>query len=135
MRIWPLLLFALAACNTPGQPFRGLPATRVTVEGSVFEVRIAEDRAEAIRVNTQYAPRFGPIRERARIAMAEVSGCEVKTVQGDILHFEKGAKGHWKDPRKEMELGFQDSGGSLMLQLSKGGKHWRWRKLSGGNQH
>ncbi|WP_299876361.1 hypothetical protein [uncultured Sulfitobacter sp.] len=42
-----------------------------------------EDRAEAIRINPEYAPRFGPIRTRAAAAMAQVSGCEVKAVGGD----------------------------------------------------
>lgn len=73
----------LTACNTAGPHFRGLPATRVTVDGSVFDVRVRDELAEAIRVNTQYAPRFGPIRARAGIAMAQVSGCEVKEVRGD----------------------------------------------------
>lgn len=73
----------MTACNTAGPHFRGLPATRVTVEGSVFDVRVRDELAEAIRVNPQYAPRFGPIKERARIAMAQVSGCEVKEVRGD----------------------------------------------------
>ncbi len=78
----PLLLL-LAACNTAGPHFRGLPATRVTVEGSTFDVRVRDNLAEAIRVNVEYAPRFGPIKERARIAMAQVSGCTVKEVRGD----------------------------------------------------
>ena len=75
--------FVLAGCNTAGPHFRGLPATRVTVEGSVFDVRVRGELAEAMRVNMQYAPRFGPIRERAGVAMAQVSGCKVKEVRGD----------------------------------------------------
>lgn len=78
-----LLSLFLAGCNTAGPHFRGLPATRVTVEGSVFDVRVRDNLAEAIRVNAQYAPRFGPIRERAGVAMAQVSGCKVKEVRGD----------------------------------------------------
>ena len=81
-QLLPLLLL-LAACNTAGPGFRGLPATRVVVDGSTFDVRVHENRAEAIRVNFEYAPRFGPIKERARKAMAQVSGCEVKSVGGD----------------------------------------------------
>lgn len=73
----------LAACNTPGPHFRGLPATRITVEGSTFDVRVRGKLAEAIRINPEYAPRFSPVRERAGIAMARVSGCEVKEVRGD----------------------------------------------------
>ncbi len=78
-----LLLTALTACNTPSPAFRGLPPTRVTVDGSTFDVRVREDRAEAIRINPEYAPRFGPIRTRAAAAMAQVSGCDVKAVGGD----------------------------------------------------
>lgn len=85
LRISSLLLFltALIACNTPSPAFRGLPPTRVTIDGSTFDVRVREDRAEVIRINPEYAPRFGLIRDRAAAAMAQVSGCEVKAVGGD----------------------------------------------------
>ena len=78
-----LMILILAACNTAGPHFRGLPATTVTVGGSTFDVRVRGELAEAIRTNMQYAPRFGPIRERAATAMAMVSGCAVKEVRGD----------------------------------------------------
>ncbi|MCX7566741.1 hypothetical protein OS189_10350 [Sulfitobacter sp. F26169L] len=77
------LILALGACNTAGPHFRGLPATTVTVDGSTFDVRVRNELAEAIRTSTEYAPRFGVIRERAGRAMAMVSGCEVKEVRGD----------------------------------------------------
>lgn len=73
----------LLACNMPGPHFRGLAATRVTVQGSTFDVRMRGELAEAIRINPEYAPRFDPIRRRAGIAMARVSGCTVKEVRGD----------------------------------------------------
>lgn len=60
-----------------------MPASRVTVDGSTFDVRLRDGHAEAIRINPQYAPRFGPIKERARRAMAQVSGCEVRKITGD----------------------------------------------------
>ena len=78
-----LLLLVVTGCNTAGPHFRGLPATTVTVDGSTFDVRVRGDLAEAIRTNAEYAPRFGPIRDRAGRAMAMVSGCEVKEVRGD----------------------------------------------------
>lgn len=93
-----ILVFLVAACNTAGPHFRGLPATTVTVDGSTFDVRVRGELAEAIRTNTEYAPRFGPIRERAGRAMAMVSGCVVKEVRGDqaqatgILRCGKGGK-------------------------------------------
>ncbi|MCR8824975.1 hypothetical protein [Pseudosulfitobacter koreensis] len=73
----------LAACNTPGPHFRGLPATRVTVEGSTFDVRVRDRLAEALRINPEYAPGFGPIQDRAGVAMQQVSGCRVTEVRGD----------------------------------------------------
>jgi hypothetical protein len=77
------LCCVLAGCNTAGPHFRDLPATRVEVDGSVFDVRVRGELAEAMRVNMQYAPRFGPIRDRAARAMAQVSGCVVTEVRGD----------------------------------------------------
>ena len=80
-----LLVFVLllAACNTPGAHFRGLPKTTVTIDGSTFDVRVNGRLAEALRTNPEYAPRFGPIRDRAKWAMELVSGCIVKKVGGD----------------------------------------------------
>lgn len=78
-----LFLLLLTACNTPGPHFRGLEAARITVEGSTFDVRVRDRLAEALRVNPQYAPRFGPIAGRARQAMEAVSGCTVREVRGD----------------------------------------------------
>ncbi len=77
------MCFALTACNTAGPHFRGLPATTVTVDGSTFDVRVNGRLAEALRTNMQYAPRFGPIKQRAAAAMEMVSGCRVKEVRGD----------------------------------------------------
>ncbi|WP_223274880.1 hypothetical protein [Tateyamaria sp. syn59] len=83
MRFVLFACLALAACNTAGPHFRGLPATTVTVDGSTFDVRVNGRLAEALRTNMQYAPRFGPIKARAAKAMEIVSGCKVKEVRGD----------------------------------------------------
>lgn len=91
---------ALTACNAAGPHFRDLPATTITVDGSTFDVRVRGRLAEAIRTNTQYAPRFGPVRMRAARAMQMVSGCKVKEVRGDqaqatgILDCGKGGPRH-----------------------------------------
>ncbi|MCG7522125.1 hypothetical protein [Ruegeria sp. Ofav3-42] len=81
IRYLPLLV--LAACSAGTPHFRNLPATRVAVNGSVFDVRVRGELAEAVRINTQYAPRLGPIRDRAGLAMAQVSGCPILDVLGD----------------------------------------------------
>lgn len=83
MRFVLFLLPLLAACNTAGPEFRGLPATQITVQGSTFDLRLRGNRAEAIRVNAQYAPRVGPIHARAAFAMTQVSGCRVRALSGD----------------------------------------------------
>lgn len=76
-------LVILAGCNAPTGYFRAVPPTRIAVNGSVFDVRARGTLAEAVRVNPQYAPRFGPIRTRAGLAMALISGCSVSHVLGD----------------------------------------------------
>jgi len=78
-----LVMVIVTGCNMPSAHFSGLPATAITVDGSDFDVRINGNQAEAIRTNMEYAPRFGPIRDRAARAMAQVSGCEVTHVAGD----------------------------------------------------
>lgn len=78
-----VILAGLAACNGPSPHFHAVPATRIAVNGSTFDVRVRGNLAEAVRVTPQYAPRFGPIRYRAGLAMALVSGCSVTTVLGD----------------------------------------------------
>ncbi len=83
MKWFLTLLLVLAACSAGTPHFRDVPATRIAVNGSVFDVRARGELAEAVRVNTQYAPRLGPIRDRAALAMAQVSGCPVLDVLGD----------------------------------------------------
>lgn len=78
-----LILAGLVACGGPSPHFRTAPVTRIAVNGSTFDVRLRGHLAEAIRVNPGYAPRFGPIRQRAGMAMALVSGCPVRRVLGD----------------------------------------------------
>lgn len=82
-----LLLFCLAAaCNTPSAEFRGIQPVQVTVDGSTFDVRVHDKKAEAIRTNRQYAPRLGIIEPRAVVAMEQVSGCKVRKLKGDQAH-------------------------------------------------
>ncbi|OUS36848.1 hypothetical protein A9Q94_07915 [Rhodobacterales bacterium 56_14_T64] len=78
-----LLLVLLTGCISSTRHFRGVEAVRLQVDGSVFDIRLRGNLAEAIRVNPQYAPRMGPLRARAGFAMAKVSGCKVTGVLGD----------------------------------------------------
>ncbi|GAA6194222.1 hypothetical protein [Phaeobacter sp. NW0010-22] len=81
LRVLPVL--GLAACSVASPHFQGVPVTRVAVNGSLFDVRVRGDLAEAVRINSEYAPRLGPIEGKARFAMAQVSGCDVVGVLGD----------------------------------------------------
>lgn len=76
-------LCLLVGCNAPGLQFQGVAPTRITVDGSTFDVRVKGNLAEAIRVNAQYAPGFGKIRPKAAEAIRRVSGCRVKNIKGD----------------------------------------------------
>lgn len=78
-----VILAIAAACDGPSLHFAGQEATRIAIDGSVFDVRVRGRLAEAIRVNPQYAPRLGPVGDRAVVAMAAVSGCRVSSLLGD----------------------------------------------------
>ena len=78
-----LSLLILAGCNTPGPHFQTVPATRVRVGEMVFDVRVRGDLAEAMRINTQWAPRLSGVQGPAAAAMAHVSGCRVRETSGD----------------------------------------------------
>lgn len=78
-----IVLVVLAGCNAPGLGFRGAPMTRVIVEGSVYDVRVVGNQAEAIRINEEYAPRLGPLGGRALVAIEYVSGCTARKAAGD----------------------------------------------------
>jgi hypothetical protein len=77
------LLYLAGCASAPGPDFAQVPATRVVVESSEFDIRVAGRTAQAIRVNAQYAPRVGPLGLRAAFAMEQVSGCAVRSLQGD----------------------------------------------------
>ena len=94
-RTWPMryVLMAFVAltqmgCNTPSRDFRGLEAVQITVAGSTFDIRVKGNRAEAIRINTEYAPRLSGIAPKAFVAIEKVSGCRVRRLGGDqaLIH-------------------------------------------------
>lgn len=106
-RILPLMLL-LAACNTPSQAFRDAPASTVTIDGSTFDVRIKDRRAEALRINVQYAPRMGPIGGRAAMAIEQVSGCRVHDISGDqaVVHARLDC-GNGPPPKKRGAINYE----------------------------
>ena len=82
MRWFPLLLL-LTACNTPTPAFYGVDPVRIHLAGSTFDIRVKDRRAEAIRLNMEWAPRLSSVGEKAVLAIEKVSGCEVSRLKGD----------------------------------------------------
>ena len=76
-------ILALAACNMPGPDFRGIDPVRVTIGKSTFDVRVDGPRAQAIRLNMEWAPRRDAVAPRAAAAIERVSGCRVTRLDGD----------------------------------------------------
>ena len=83
----PLVLLGLSGCDVPSpvSDFAGTAATRITVGGSTFSVRVAGSQATATRLNFDARARAATILPRAGIAMERVSGCTVRTgsLKGD----------------------------------------------------
>ncbi len=63
----------------------GADATRLSVGGADFTVRVNGTRAEAIRTNIMAVPSIGAISIRAVSAMEQASGCRVvpDSLRGD----------------------------------------------------
>ncbi|WP_208347628.1 hypothetical protein [Pseudaestuariivita rosea] len=78
-------LAALAACTTPPPAYYGVAATRITVEGSTFDVRIKDRQAQAIRISREFAPRPDMMYPKAAYAIEQVSGCRIarNSLNGD----------------------------------------------------
>lgn len=77
-----VLILVLAACDSPGPDYVGIPPTRVTVDGSTFAVRRNGAEAQAIRLNAERRPGVGA---RAFMAIERATGCQIRpgTVTGD----------------------------------------------------
>ncbi len=82
---WIVIILALwlAACGTPHPEFAGVAPVRMAVAGSVFDIRVKGTRAEAIRLNPQYAPRGAAIMPLGGLAIEKVSGCRIRRMTGD----------------------------------------------------
>ena len=76
-------IFVLAACNTPSPGYRGVAPVRVDLGGSTFEIRVKGRRAEAMRINAEWAMRLASVGPRAIWAIEAVSGCKVDRLTGD----------------------------------------------------
>ncbi|WP_371225535.1 hypothetical protein [Roseovarius sp. 2305UL8-3] len=76
-------ILMLGACEMTSPDYAGIKATRVTVLGSVFDVRRRGDRAQAVRMNPEGLSRYDAAMTRAVIAIEQVTECDVIRVAGD----------------------------------------------------
>ncbi|QYX55804.1 hypothetical protein K1T73_12020 [Roseovarius sp. SCSIO 43702] len=60
-----------------------MPVTRVAVSGDLFDVRVQGRRAEAVRLNSRWAPDRMSVAVAATHAIERVSGCRVAGLSGD----------------------------------------------------
>ena len=77
-----LCFVLLAACDMQPPAYYGVPATRLTIDGATYDVRVKGDRAQAIRLNAMYAPRPLQLYPQAAAAIRQVSGCDI--VRGSL---------------------------------------------------
>jgi hypothetical protein len=77
------LMAFVAACSHPSPAFYGVAPVRVSVGQSTFDVRIAGQHAQAIRLSREWAPRTITVAPRAAAAIAAASGCAVPRLWGD----------------------------------------------------
>ena len=80
-----LVLFTLAACDSPHPAFNAMQRQTITVQGSTFQVRIRSDIAEAIRTNFEFNPKSRAVFPKATKAIEIASGCKVVpgSMEGD----------------------------------------------------
>ena len=98
---------ALGACNTPGPGYRGVAPVRVEVGGSTFDIRVKGRRAQAMRINMEWAMRLASVGPRAIWAIEAVSGCKVDRLTGDQALMEATldcGSGAPRPPRNAPEL-------------------------------
>ena len=82
-KLLTIVILALVGCDTPGPEFEGIAPTRIAIGPSWFDVRVRGARAEAIRLNTDFATRFDEVAPRGVWAIEKVSGCRVRRLEGD----------------------------------------------------
>lgn len=98
-------------------------------EPEYFTDRSLIGRYEALRDGeaSQETPFAGDI-----VTVNEYEGSiAVKTPQGETIRFSRLNTGEWQDQQNQMRLQFKETGGSVLLQVTKNGRSWRWQKLSG----
>ena len=62
----------------------GVPAQRISVDGSTFDVRQDGAAAQALRVNHQWPARRDVVFPRAGAAIRAVTGCKLRRMTGDV---------------------------------------------------
>jgi len=81
----PLLILGLSGCNTPTPQFSGVTPVEIVVEGSTYRVFRSEDRAQAIRINSEWRPNKNA-EAKITTAIEAATGCKVVgEMRGDAV--------------------------------------------------
>ena len=83
MRVLMFWALTLTGCNTASGYFGQSSVTQFEVEGSIFDIRVRDEAALAVRVSAEFMPEGVEIRQKAQVAIQKVTGCQVEYVLGD----------------------------------------------------
>ena len=80
-----MLLFSivLSSCDTPGPRHMGVTPVRQETGGMIFDVRLRNGYAEAVRRNFVWPVRMNDIANNGGRAIESATGCRVAWLQGD----------------------------------------------------
>lgn len=80
-----MFLTVMNGCNTPSIGFSQIEPRSITLGANTFDVRVKEDRAEALRMDAMYGTPLAVQTQIAVQAIEEVTGCEVlpQSITGD----------------------------------------------------
>ncbi len=73
----------LLSCDAPGLRHMGVAPVQREVGGMVFDIRVRDGRAEAIRTNAMWLPRMQDVAANGGRAIETATGCKVAWLQGD----------------------------------------------------
>lgn len=83
MHLSILMFFLLVNCDTAGLKHQGVAPLREEVDGWIFDIRVRDSYAEAIRRNSSWQPRMQTIADAGGEAIQRATGCRVAWLQGD----------------------------------------------------
>lgn len=94
------LTIVLTSCDTPGPRHMGVAPVRKEVDGMVFDIRLHNGYAEAVRSNFVWPVNMTQIANNGGRAIEAATGCHVAWMQGDPSVLTAGVDCGTGAPRK-----------------------------------